>query len=599
MPPTTHLAFNRKKQTIDQLSLERPQDLQRFYESVELGLKRIEYRLIRLENSFSGSDKRYEEEVRKYLPSIQTIMRYIKKPVILTKVDVQDLFDSYEQALGDPTMEVKFDMESVRLVQDCVNKIINFLRSGFEEVVDSLSLILNFMKKYCLSFCSVKGDSLLETAINYEKTRREFVLAVSTNLTDISAMADKFESENGIKLSDFGSVARGYAERMEAKYAPYLFMFVQAVQNVKDSIAEVRRWIQEDDSYSTYIQLDIVEKEKERDEVQRTLRDLQVRCSALDHRRKVCKRDISECVSELRRLANKEKSLKSQEECILEELRDIEMDIEVKEIRKEERKKVLQYATKKEREKYDRLISELESLKTKQPGLERKADDIKRKLEFLRFRRELKHKREEQLKEITADYTAADKELRKREKENERLQNAVLKLREIHRYKTSPEVLKKLFYNMPLSHSKNKKGKRKGTLDKLEKACRVVAQSIEKEWVPLYRMLPFHPPRGEENLRVDIDDIITNFMRENQEVQAKQALLRWRRVHTRATLEDLTNTLMYMKRRDIVEKIGEEIAKKKSSQSEKKQSPQRSVRVTKLAVGHPMKLKLASTAAIH
>ena len=137
-------------------------------------------------------------------------------------------------------------------------------------------------------------------------------------------------------------------------------------------------------------------------------------------------------------------------------------------------------------------------------------------------------------------------------------------------------------------------------VDKLEKACRVTAQSIEKEWIPLYRMLPFHPPRGEENLRVDIDDIITNFMRENQEVQARQALLRWRRVHTRATLEDLTNTLMYMKRRDIVEKIAEELSKKsKSSQSEKKQSSQRSVRPAKFAVGSPVKIKLSSTAAVH
>jgi dynactin complex subunit len=151
----------------------------------------------------------------------------------------------------------------------------------------------------------------------------------------------------------------------------------------------------------------------------------------------------------------------------LEDLRDIEMDIEVKEIRREERRTVLQFATKKEREKYDRLIVELETLKTKQPGLERKVDEIRRKLEFLKFRRELKYKREGQLKEITADFSAADKELRKREKENERLQNAVLKLREIHRYKTSPEVLKKLFYNMPLSHSKRRGGKKKGGIGKI------------------------------------------------------------------------------------------------------------------------------------
>ena len=135
--------------------------------------------------------------------------------------------------------------------------------------------------------------------------------------------------------------------------------------------------------------------------------------------------------------------------------------------------------------------------------------------------------------------------------------------------------------------------------DKLEKACRVTAQTIEKEWIPLYRMLPFHPPRGEENLRVDIDDIITTCMRENQEFQAKQALLRWRRVHTRATIDNLTKTLMYMRRRDIVEKINDELTKKsKSTLNDKKQAQQRSVRLSKVTVGHPMKLKIQSTAAV-
>jgi hypothetical protein len=54
-------------------------------------------------------------------------------------------------------------------------------------------------------------------------------------------------------------------------------------------------------------------------------------------------------------------------------------------------------------------------------------------------------------------------------------------------------------------------------------------------------------------------------MRENQEFQAKQALLRWRRVHTRATIDNLTKTLMYMRRRDIVEKINDELTKKSKS----------------------------------
>jgi hypothetical protein len=88
-------------------------------------------------------------------------------------------------------------------------------------------------------------------------------------------------------------------------------------------------------------------------------------------------------------------------------------------------------------------------------------------------------------------------------------------------------------------------------------------------------------------------------MRENQEFQAKQALLRWRRVHTRATIDNLTKTLMFMRRRDIVEKINDELTKKsKSTLNDKKQAQQRSVRLSKVTVGHPMKLKIQSAAAV-
>jgi hypothetical protein len=54
-----------------------------------------------------------------------------------------------------------------------------------------------------------------------------------------------------------------------------------------------------------------------------------------------------------------------------------------------------------------------------------------------------------------------------------------------------------------------------------------------------------------------------------------------------------------MRRRDIVEKINDELTKKsKSTLNDKKQAQQRSVRLSKVTVGHPMKLKIQSAAAV-
>lgn len=116
--------------------------------------------------------------------------------------------------------------------------------------------------------------------------------------------------------------------------------------------------------------------------------------------------------------------------------------------------------------------------------------------------------------------------------------------------------------------------------DKLEKATRVTAINIDKDWIPLYRALPFHPPRGEENLRQDIEDISNTFLRDTVEVHAKQALYRWRRVHTRASVDDLKKTLVAIKRKEIADKVDEELAKKKSVKSK----PQQAVRFPKVLV---------------
>jgi len=84
-------------------------------------------------------------------------------------------------------------------------------------------------------------------------------------------------------------------------------------------------------------------------------------------------------------------------------------------------------------------------------------------------------------------------------------------------------------------------------------------------------------------------------MRENHETQAKQSLLKWRRVHTRVNINDLTKTLIQIRRRDIVDKIEDKILRKsppggflvqqmQSFQRDTPQSPSKLVRFPKMPV---------------
>lgn len=567
MPLQTGLAFHRKRQTLENLTLERPQNLQSFYEAVEDALKKIENHLRYVELEYYGVERSPDEEIKAWLPALTTVMGHAKTGILVSKQQLKDVFDLYDRSIGDPTMIVKLDKEAVQTTLEVISKVELYIRHKFENIINGILLVTSYMKKYCLSFSGISGDVYLETATNYEKQRRELADAIQINLDDIPVMMDKFEND-GIRLTELGSVPRRIAERLECGHVPFLVMFAGACENIRNACIGVRKWIQADDGYSTFIQFDITDLEKKKETDSKLLRDLQVKVSHLDHRLKVCKREIQECVGELKRVAAKEKSLKKHEEQLKTDLREIVMELEMKERQREDTLHESSVLTHKEREQLEKLTSEIEHMRLKKPVLERKADDLKRKLDFMKFRRELKSKRETQLQEVKEELREAKRELRRTESECERLERNIIKLREIHRFKTSPEVLKKLFYNMPLTHKGTGAGggkKKKGVvIDKLEKATRVTATLIDKDWIPLYRTLPFHPPRGEENLRVDIDDITNTFLRDTLEVHAKQALYRWRRMHTRASVDDLKKALTAIKRKDIADKVDEELSKKRA-----------------------------------
>ena len=96
--------------------------------------------------------------------------------------------------------------------------------------------------------------------------------------------------------------------------------------------------------------------------------------------------------------------------------------------------------------------------------------------------------------------------------------------------------------------------------DPFEKACNLVSFHIGLDWVKLYRALPFHPFRGHHEIERDLASI--DVTRGNPRELALRSLNKWRRIHSRAKLDDLNQALRVVGRGDLLEKLNKPITAK-------------------------------------
>ena len=460
MPPATGLQFYRKRQTIDHLTLERPQSLQIFRECITKALVSIENRIELLQQSYYGHDKDIELEIKRWLPTLNVVLRQSRVSFFMCKSALNDTFAMYERAKGDPTLKIDFDKDAIKTVMECIDRVTQYLKTGFGDIIKDMRALSDYMWKYCRSFSETDGDAYLDTAVNYERQRQEFSQAIKFNIDDITDMAEKFET-TGLRLADLGSVARELAEKNECMHAPFLVIIPQAFENVKNAIHGMRKWVQADEGYADFIQYDIADLEKRKEIQEKKCREFQIKCSNCDHKMKTLKRELNECIDDVNRFQNREKALKAEKHALIEENKDVLFDLDIKQFRKEELKPHVDDLSDSELEKYKLLEREIATLSEKRPLIDKKLEEINKKLKIIHDRKEGKTKKEKQITETRAETRSTKKECRKTEVELERIEACLSRLREIHRYKTTPEILKKIFHNMPLTarHVVNK-GKR-------------------------------------------------------------------------------------------------------------------------------------------
>ncbi|XP_005098259.1 uncharacterized protein LOC101863343 [Aplysia californica] len=546
MPQATALNFYRKRQTFELLSQERPQNLSSVYHVVREVVASIEERLVNLETSFYGPGGGPDTEVKQWIVPLQLILRPARYSGLICMQQLDEIYDRHI----DITDILTVDEDSLIQIQNLVNKSLKMLREGFDESIQSVQKLLEYMARYCVSFSPPEGDSYLETATNYEKQRRDFEKAIRLNTENITLMADKFENES-LKVHQFDFTMKEMAEKMRIDQSPIAIVFPAACHNLRNACQGLLMWVNADCAYAEYLRYDIQELERKKEAQAKVYRDAQLKANNGEFTVKSLRKYIGECNDQLKRLKPREQNLKAEGRRLRAENKDVLVDLDIKEYRKMEMRLTGSITDREGQERYERLHSEILDLQSRKPAIERRITDLERQQTWISGRQMHRHSKEEELEQASLDLRNCRRKARKSEVELERIQGCLAKLKEIHLLKTSQETLKKIFHNMPINSRYAQPLKKKK--DNLEKFCKFVASEIEGDWIRLYRALPFYPARGMETVSADIDDIITRFLR-NSEEQAHQGLSRWRRMHTRAGVNDLRQALHTIKRKDIVEK---------------------------------------------
>ncbi|KAL8611868.1 hypothetical protein ACOMHN_027603 [Nucella lapillus] len=292
-------------------------------------------------------------------------------------------------------------------------------------------------------------------------------------------------------------------------------------------------------------------------------------------------------------------SLRIDEVSLVNELSDIELEMEFKEKRRDnlKRRSAVSEHGEPSAETWESLTQDLKALKERYPGVVRTLGQVKLKLTQVdcklaaldKVHTDIRHNME-QLKEAEEDRAVKEQEFAE-------IEEAAQLARKVLLCKTANDATEKLFYSVPFG---TKTAKAKGevavfsscksfgtqidTVAKctpalrmpctprvvhastpvhaeggaridtypMSRVVRLVSSRIERDWVALYRHLPFHPPRGHQTIQQDLVHLQQQGARVSLATAACVALDRWRRHHTRANVEDLRQALRSIKRLDIL-----------------------------------------------
>ncbi|XP_064648029.1 uncharacterized protein LOC135500466 [Lineus longissimus] len=544
--PVTTLSFFRKRQTLEHLERERPKSLAAVRQALHQATDAVEFELDQVERIFYGN-AHPEKEIRKWVPVIFNVM----KTTDMTEIKLMLQFSQMLEKAKEPSRKFQLEPNSIEILNECITKIRTSTPDMFYNVMAAIQRIHTYLHKYCLSFCSLKrNDPYLETAQHYELNRRELSETISTMTAGVVELMTNFKT-TGLDMASFSLNTKEMARRCDCATIPFVLLFPESCEKIRVACKAIRRWLEADEQYPSFIKNDVNDLEKKQTFHSRLVRESQEKIFQLEYRLRHIKKELCETEGELDKLMKRNASLQDHEAQVLAEYSSMKLEMEIKDVRRAElRSRASHMRPADYNEANDRLINETNALKERMNATYKAVENIQLKMKWIEERKEKVQAVKERMGCVKADLKHLRSENRKFEMELERLNDCLSYLKRVHLLKTSPDVLKKIFHNLPLISNSEQFAKQK--TDVLERASRVTSRLIDQDWKKLYRALPFVPHRGEEMLHNDIDQIDKSFVRGNNQELALECLRRWRRVHNRSNLEDLKQALHLVGRPDVL-----------------------------------------------
>ncbi|CAF1590369.1 unnamed protein product [Didymodactylos carnosus] len=214
----------------------------------------------------------------------------------------------------------------------------------------------------------------------------------------------------------------------------------------------------------------------------------------------------------------------------------------------------------------EKFQQEIKQFEKELPKLQFIIDTIKARLNYFEQRKEEIEQMKRHLKQLDSEVQTALENKILKENELNRVERCLHLMKQIHRFRSSNDLVQKIYYDIPVKSKNNKKDQNGNIVeeDELSKALRLISQSIGRDWNRLYWQLPFYPCRGNEEKSNDIKHIDHKYHRGDvYHHQAIDCLTKWRRYHTRAKMDDILIALAKIRRYDLVQVIQKRILKQK------------------------------------
>ncbi|XP_071107829.1 uncharacterized protein [Haliotis cracherodii] len=556
MPVGDVSAQQKKRNALHQLETCPPRCLKEVRQLLTMEIKHIHRCLSRLERSYYGGRRTVHQEVEKIIYPIKTVM---KSALIFECNSSSNVEDVIRQS---SVPEFKGTAENVQLFRDVYAKVKSYLPDKISEVTNSCHKLCELLNKYCVTFYEPNSekDGYLETAAHYQEQIESWTTNIESSLTSAKEVFRRFKGR-GVTTSHLTPPVENFVAKHNLHKVLFLVIFADACTNIRNALSLMTSWLKTDETYSGFLKIDLIDLETVKEEKIKALRDSRSRYHSLTFKLSQSELEYSKAETEVINLRERRDNLFRDEEHLEKQVNDTELEIEFKQYRRESFKIVLDdHHPELSAETCEALTEDLKNLKERLPGLQRQLATVRYKLTWVEEKTHQQEKIGEEIQLVQKELQQAGEERGRKEKEYLEVEKSLKLARRILLCKTSNDAVEKIYYSIPV-HARNSRpvGVPAKAATPLDKACKVISRTIERDWVHVYRNLPFFPKRGAETIERDIGELSTTGARGTLIVVARRALDRWRRYHTRAMVDDLKMALRKVRRLDVVKAIEDEL----------------------------------------